>query len=459
LIDIDPPVLPLTPARFQRALRTGHGRAVEHLVRHGAAGLEDCLLHACAWCPVYDPQCEEGRAGWIVDMVLGAGLGERAVAAIEEARGRADPAATFWDRDHRCSVLGVLAERSISGARELLYSMLCRAPGTADVVGADQIVELDGADGLVTVARRFGQWLAQDSDFWVDGGLLDTFDQRHGPGAGMAVLGRARTQDPDVERFLSALERRAGKEQGRLKIPDRLAPGAKENHVGRMKAISGADVVARVHADPSDPFFWLRGWGRWADAEARDVVFAALLEEVEPRRIACFLCAFTHAGPPRFDERLLRWAEMPEEDVGRRAIMVLRHVSDPRVRELAIRRLGCAETARGAIPLLTRTFESGDHLLIEPILQDAGDGDELHSLLYEVVELFDAHPVPEAARSLRFVYEHTPCTNCRLQALELLESIGALTPWIAAEAHMDASAEVRALVQDHEVESTRRSTR
>jgi hypothetical protein len=459
VIDIDPPVLPLTPDRFQRALRTGHGRAKDHVLRHGAAGLEGPLLDACAWCSVYDPQCEESRAGWIVDMVSRAALGGRAVEAIEEASARPDPVATFWHRDHRCSVLQELAERSVPGARDLLYSMLSREPGTADVVGAAQIVELDGEAGLVTVARFLGRWLAQDPDFWVDNEVLDTFDERQGPGAGLAVLGRTRAEDPDVDRFLTELERRAREDRGHLKMPHRLAAGGRQSYAERMKSITAADVIALVRGDPPDRCLWLGGWGRCADADARSAVFAALLEEVESRRIARFLRVFARSGPPRLDERLLRWVDVREDGVGYLAVRVLAHVSDPRVRELAIQRLARAETARGAIPLLLRTFVPGDHQLIESALQDGGNDHELHSLLQDVVEVFEAHPVREAARSLWFAYEHTPCTNCRLRAMELLVSMAALTPWIVEEARLDASSEIRALVRDHDVDSNRRPIR
>lgn len=433
-----------------------------HVLRYGAAGLEEALLHACAWCPVFDPQCEESRAGWIVDMVSRAALGERAVEAIEEARDRGAPAAAFWDLDHRCSVQKELAERAVPGARDLLHSMLARQPDTADIVGAEQIVELDGADGLMTVARRLGQWLAQDSSFLVDGEPIHVFDERHGQGAGLAVLARARAQDPDVARFLSRLEDATREDEGRLKVPHRLAPDARQRYVERVQSITAADVIALVRADPEDRCFWLNGWGRWADADARDLVFAALLEEVEPRRIARFLRVFSLCGPPRFDERLLGWVDVQEGDVSTRAVRVLAHVSDPRVRELAIRLLARTDTARGGVQLLRGSFLPGDHRLIEAALEERSgvppervDETELHWLLMDVVELFEAHPSREAAPSVRFVYEHTPCANCRLKALEILASTESLTPWIVDEARLDASDEIRELMEDDDVASSR----
>lgn len=113
--------------------------------------------------------------------------------------------------------------------------------------------------------------------------------------------------------------------------------------------------------------------------------------------------------------------------------------------------------------LLKQSFLPGDHLWIEAALQERSDvppeqvdEDELHWLLMDVVELFKAHPSREAAPSVGFVYEHTPCANCRQQALKLLVSTGSLPSWIADEARLDASGEIRELLEDHDAASGRR---
>lgn len=48
MIEVHPPVLPLTPAQFQRALQTGHGRAMEVVLRHGSV-LDEVRVQEPRW--------------------------------------------------------------------------------------------------------------------------------------------------------------------------------------------------------------------------------------------------------------------------------------------------------------------------------------------------------------------------------------------------------------------------
>lgn len=435
MINVTPPVLPLTPTQFQRALRTGHGRAMQTVLQHGAVGLEAHLLHACVWCPVFDAQCEEPRAGWIVEMVCHAALAACAVEAIATAEVQANSAVTLRDRWHRASILAALARRGVSRARELLYTLLSREPGSSDVVGATEIVELDGEAGLVMVARRFGEWLAEDPEFWASDQPLYVFDEREEPGAARAVLNRVRAQEPYVDRYLESLEPKQG---------DETATGRRRTE--RLKNISAAEVVATVRASPPEPCNWLSGWGRHVPAAQRSLVFDALLDEDEPRLIARFLTAFTLSGPPRFDERLVHWLDSPDQEVRDLSMRVLAHVAHVRVREVAITRLASGSSARGTVRLLRNTFVSGDHRFIEAALRADGTDDDVHWLLMDVLDVFEAHPVPEAVPSLCFVVEHTPCSHCRTNALRRLVELDAVPAWMEAEAHLDACNEIRSVV-------------
>jgi len=101
LIEIEHPVLALPPEQFLKAARAGHGRAMKHVLQYGAAGVEDMLVACAVRCPVYDPQCEESRADWIVDMVSHAGFSSRVIDGIRDDADVALEARPFWDRDHR----------------------------------------------------------------------------------------------------------------------------------------------------------------------------------------------------------------------------------------------------------------------------------------------------------------------------------------------------------------------
>jgi hypothetical protein len=192
LVEIRPPAFPLTPAAFRRALRTGHGRALRQVRDHGSRGLEDAILDAALRCPVFDPQCEGCRADWVAEIIATAGLADTALAAVARVCTEPEPSVeSFWDGDHQCDLLREFAARELPGARELLYSMLARESRSADVIAAEQIVELDGAEGLLFVARAMGRWLTEDAEFWANDGPMQALDESTGVGAARSTLGAA----------------------------------------------------------------------------------------------------------------------------------------------------------------------------------------------------------------------------------------------------------------------------
>ncbi len=445
-LPVTPPVFPLTPAQFRTAVHTGHGRAMRHILEYGVSGLDEILISTAMFCPVYDAQVEDERAAWLVEMMSHAHLNLKAFETIKDALHIEPSVENYWDREHRCSVIMELAKHAVAGARDLLYAMFTQSAVTSsladqdqpdDLVGVDQIVELDGINGLLFIARKLGQCETQDPTLFVDHALLDAFDQREGSPIAREILEKAAKDDVDIQRFLLALGSPDDDDEEEAVL---TGGGTYEQRMGRITA---HDVIAHVRKDPDHGCIWLREWGLQADENARLTVFAALLDETSPLRLACFLRAFSATGPPYFSARLIPWIDVMEDEVGFVATQVLAHVSDPNLRDIAISRLTQAEPDINFIPLLTRSYLEGDHEIIENALCMIDDVDERHALLYDVLDLFEVNRVVGAAGSLIYVYEYTPCTNCRLRALELLTTLERLPDWIAEESKLDASEETR----------------
>ena len=102
------------------------------------------------------------------------------------------------------------------------------------------------------------------------------------------------------------------------------------------------------------------------------------------------------------------------------------------------------------VALEARPFWDRDHRIIERVLTPIEDDCGRHALLDGVLDVFGTDPVPESANSLRFAYEFTPCSNCRLRALKMLANLGALPDWLAEEALLDASEAIRAFVEERD---------
>lgn len=426
------PGVPLDPAAFALALRRGHGRALQHVQSHGAHGLERQIIDACLECQTHDPQCEAERAPWLRSIVACAQLEARVIQAIGSLVHR-PPQANHRDLDHRSAMLKEFAAEGASDARQLLYASLVRLSGTsADVIAADDIVALDGMEGLVHVARQMGRWSQEDPRFWVDDGLVEQCKMSGGAPAALAVLEREAVADPYIGRYLQVLaETRA------LRSDHPIAPDA--------AAFTAEQVVAYARNHPKDPCHWFRQWALRAKASALEVVFLALLDVQEPEHATRLLRCFAQRGVPRFDNRLLSWLDHADPAVNMAAMRAVRSTRHPALRGLALRWMADGDLA-GGMRLLTANFEAGDFVLHVPRLQSVGDIEERHDLGSNIVDLCEAHQSAEAFDALLDVYEFSPCSTCRHKAVKVLVDLGIAPDWLRQEARFDADPATRALL-------------
>lgn len=403
---------------------------MQQIERHGPSGLEDKIIEACVSCVSFDPQCEAQRAPWLFSMVDRAKLNEKMVLAIA-ALVQAPPPENHRDMSHRSAILKELAAAGSDDARSLLYSSLVRLSHTSDVIGADQIVALDGVNGLLHVARKLGQWLQADPGFWVD----DCLDAQSGASTaiegGAAALEREAEVDPDVARYLAGMRKTR---EGRGSGSGRFDPTAH----------TGAEIVAHVAKNPRDPCHWFRRWGAQAASDQRETVFAALLASDEPEHVKRLLRCFVSTGVPRFDSRLLQWIGHSDKQVQWAAVKAVAPITHDDLRQAAVRMIAAGDMAHG-VALLVSNFQAGDFALCAGYLKQVDDADQAHHLVENLLDLCEAHPDAEALGCLLYVYEFSPCSVCRRRVVEALIDTDAAPAWVLAESAFDADPDTRAL--------------
>ena len=427
---ITPPTLPLTREAFDAALRTGHGRARQQVDAYGSTGVADTIIAACVTCITYDPQCEADRAPWLFSIVDAAKLGERALKALETAVLQAAPG-SHRDTDQRSSLLKELAGAGSAEARRLLYASLRRSSTTADIIGAEQIVALDGLPGLIHVTRQLGRWLKADPDFWVDDDLVARLDPLVDAETIRAALAREAELDADVAAFLAGVRKTNETQASVPGRPDRTA-------------LTGAQVVAMIEGNPRDPCHWLRQWGMRAASDQLDVVLAALVASDEPEHAKRLFRCFAKSGAPRYDARLLRWLTSGGQQLRWSAVRGLAPLRHAELRKAALGLIADGDTANG-IKLLVGSFVAGDFDLCSRHLEPLDHADEAHQLAGSLLDLCEAHPGADALDCLLHVYELSPCSTCRRRAVKALIAQDIAPAWVIAEAALDADPETRSL--------------
>ncbi len=424
-----PPTYPLTRDQFARALTYGLGRARLHIDRHGATGIEDLIVDACVHDRTFDPLCEHERAPWMFELAVAAGIEGDVALGIAGVQGESGGDRLWAQLPHRCKIAARLAARGHTIAREALYNIFRRTVAADDPVGALQILQLDGSAGLTAVAEIFGQRLAQNSAFDVSGYAdLSVLDDEFGPGWARTVLERAAGDNPDIGRFLDRIAR-----------PEAEAPAPR-------RPFSLAEVLAGIDDPQSRLAHYHFGfWGKHASEEDLLVVAEHLRELREPRALRQCLTCFARRPYSALLPDFLALGEHAERRVRWVAIQALAQITHPDVRALALRRMAARRLTEQELTLLQRNYVAGDDERIAQVLHLPADRDDLHWLAMDVLRVFETNPSPGARGCVLWAYEHTPCGNCRHDAVKWLLKENLAPAWLLEEARFDADEQTREL--------------
>ncbi|NUQ48928.1 MAG: hypothetical protein HUU27_03290, partial [Phycisphaerae bacterium] len=324
---------------------------------------------------------------------------------------------------------------------------------TDDLVGGPEIIALDGADGLRFVASRIGAWLAADQRAGVSEMPVVWFDEQHGEGAAAAVLRSAAGHDPNVARYLAYLDGLAGREIGggatfRDLHQLRLSPNAQQAHAARWRGVSAADVIREIEqAPPGLDRFGFQYWGVHASSADLEAVLGRLVAETEPGRLCKYLHIFWRRAMPRLPAEVPALADHADADVRRAAIRAMAAIRHPAARALALRRLAAQRHDDDELNLLVENYEPGDAERIARQVAMPDDPHRRHSLIMDLVHVFERNATPEAAPVMLFCYEHTPCSNCRRKAVGVLLKAGVAPAWLVEECRCDVDDGTRKLVE------------
>ena len=83
---------------------------------------------------------------------------------------------------------------------------------------------------------------------------------------------------------------------------------------------------------------------------------------------------------------------------------------------------------------------------LEPIRDTAAQ----HDVVFDVIQLLARSSELREPLLALYIYEYSPCQNCRGSAVRHLMDSNACPPWVLAEARFDASEEVRELAGNTE---------
>jgi hypothetical protein len=323
--------------------------------------------------------------------------------------------AGFWDTLQHCRMAFLLALSGCSEAREALYGCFRGAPSGGDVFGALEILALDGVEGFSEMLRLLRQ--REPAQRWPE--LVPT----------LVHLAQDLWEELDPLPWLKRWELDGLDEvnvavcslETALVRSKRLPPSCTPPPPSDLEAILSA-------IDSPGKGYGLGYQCRSMGHEVAGELWSQLLRERCPARLSKLLRCFGQSDLPQVGAEVIALADHPSSEVRFTALRALSRLRHPRVRALGLRCLARKRWRSGEVTLLNKNYEPGDSLPLRRVLVS-----DDHQLISDLTELCKSVAHADLQEVMMFVYEHSPCSNCREAIVKLMRSLEVFPKWAEEE--------------------------
>ena len=285
----------------------------------------------------------------------------------------------------------------------------------AGLVGAQALVELDGLNGLLFVAKHLANVDDDDRPYYFKQ-LLATLEVRDGK------------QPLPME--LDALVQELEADEGRLAALRARIPEPPPTYETLKRNLTSANSIK---------------WVRQASSAELEIAASDLIQQTDTKRLVTYLRMFRNVPFPAPIDFIINLARDPRDEVARAALGVLKNNTNPQIRELGLEFLDLPKWRGFATTLLINNPKEGDPQLLRRVIEITNDAEILHNLGIDVRKFTEANGSTDAAPVLLLLYEKGFCTICRKNVVEQLIRINRFPQRMREECMYDTDSETRKL--------------
>jgi len=417
-----------------------------HVKQYGLDGVTDLVLKACLHDQAYDPQSESSKAKWLFDMFKNTGQYAKFSEAIINGLKRKRET---WDLQQLFELAEEMAKngdvKAWEAVRERAFEKASK-DSMDDWLGAIEWTHLTGIEGALDIARIYGQrLLSNPEDFAPD--TVFIWDEISSDF--QKQLFKLSQNEPRLKAYQYYLEKQGlldtPSSQANKEIKKLLADEFNRQHFNLELILSNAKNKVGDYPVQYSAF------GRHATPEEKETILYQLIQEEDDDVRLRLLWVFSRSPLPRILPAIFQWVENKNRTLYTSAINVLAGLSDPRIHELAKKKITSDKLLgieTGIFKLFINNYESDDAKLFERALFHLKPGKEAaHALVWNLTEIAKRHKDAGLSDSLKWAYDKTPCAECRHRLVIQLDAVNELNGFILDECQFDANEDIATLAK------------
>lgn len=421
---------PIIKRQFLNSIKRGTGEAYLIVKNNPKIDFSNQIIKGALNIYAYDGQCEGNRAQYIFDIISISNQKDKIRNAV--LKGLVNEQYDAWNLNHLFALTKLLAEQNDTEAKKAIYDRFLNPPiESYDWVGANEIVQLYGLNGLFYVAEKYGKYIEQESDYWQDDWIISQFQEENKHINVSEELKKEAKKNKFIRIYLDTVKRT-------------MANQEKHN---KAKPKKYKDIIDEIlNSEPRISY----SRRRKLTVEEVNKIAKQLIIETEKSNIEKLLDIFDFYKFPYNSQIILNLANQKrtsKDRIAEKAIWALKHLRSKDIRTFAIDKILNSRNPIEYLEILVSNYKSGDFKLLSQIADKASNEHKIEQLARIYTHIFEATKTKECKKPLEILYGKMNCALHRKWIIEILMENNVLSTRIKNEIKFDCDLKTRKLIQ------------
>lgn len=377
----------------------------------------------------YDGQSEGNRAKYIFDIISISKQKDKIRKAI--LQGLAIEQEHTWNLTHLFALAKLFAEEDDIEVKQAMYDrFLNPSIEYSDWVGAYEILELDGLNGLLYVAEKFGKYIEENPDDVQDDWIIKHFQEENKKIKVSEELKQKAKTNKFIRIYLDNIKRTKSNQ-----AKHKTKPTKYQNILDEV-----------LHSKPHFSFFRKKNL---TNDEVNQIAIR-LIDENDKSNIERLLGIFDFYKFPFDSKLILDFAKQKPTRKNRIvefAMYGLKHLNSKDIRNFALDKIQTAKNPIDYLEILVSNYQSGDFKILSEIANKTKNEDKIEQLAGIYSDIYKTNKTKECKEPLEILYNKMNCAIHRIGIVEILIENNVLSDKIRQEIRFDCALETRKLAK------------
>ena len=415
--------------QFFNSLKRGTGEAYLLVKDNPKIDFSNHIIKGALNIYAYDGQSEGDRAKYIFDIISISNQKDKIRKAV--LQGLATEQDNTWNLTHLIAIAKLYAQQNDTELKQAIYDRFLINPiEGSDWVGAYEILELDGLNGLFYVSEKFGRYIEQNPDDWQDDWIIRRFQEENESIKVYEELKKKARTNKFIRIYLDNIKR---------------TKASQEKH--KTKPTKYKDIIDEILN--SKPFISFRRKRNLTDEEINQIA-KQLISETDKSNIERLLDIFDFYKFPYDSQIILDLAKQKPTSKNRiveYAIYALKHLKSKDIRNFALDKIQNSKNPIDYLEILVSNYKNGDFKLLSETANKTKSEHKIEQLAGIYSYIYKANKTKECKEPLEILYNKMNCAIHRKGIVEILIENKVLTDKIKQEIKFDCDLETRKLTK------------